>query len=124
MRSLNPNFILSQNGLDTLLTENAENFSGGQKQRLAIARALLKDAEVYIFDEATSNIELIQKIKQRKTIIMISHRLTNIVDSDRIYYMENGKVAEQGTHETLISAEGSYAKLYRHQKELENYAKN
>lgn len=126
-------FILAQNGLDTLLTENAENFSGGQKQRLAIARALLTDAEVFIFDEATSNIEaeseaiilnLIQQMKQQKTIIMISHRLTNMVDSDQIYFMENGKVTEQGTHENLISAGGSYARLYRYQKELESYGNN
>jgi len=127
------NFVNAQNGLDTLLNENAANLSGGQKQRLAIARALLQDPEVFIFDEATSNIEteseeiimsLIDTLSRKKTIIMISHRLSNVVKSDNIYYMENGKVMENGTHEELLSAEGNYAKLYNYQKELEGYGKN
>ncbi|PZU86008.1 MAG: cysteine ABC transporter ATP-binding protein [Chryseobacterium sp.] len=127
------NFINSQNGLDTLLNANAENFSGGQKQRLAIARALLQNPDVFIFDEATSNIEaeseeiimsLIEKLKQEKTIILISHRLSNVVKSDNIYYMEDGNIIEKGTHNELISAGNKYAKLYQYQKELESYGKN
>ncbi len=127
------NFINSQNGLDTLLNANAENFSGGQKQRLAIARALLQNPDVFIFDEATSNIEaeseeiimsLIEKLKQKKTIILISHRLSNVVKSDNIYYMEDGNILEKGTHNELIAAGSKYAELYQYQKELESYGKN
>lgn len=125
-------FLYEQQGLETYLSENAGNFSGGQKQRLAIARTLLQDPEILIFDEATSNIDeeseeiimkLIRKISCEKTIIIISHRLSNVKLSDNIYYMSDGEVKEQGTHEELINAQKDYAILYQHQKHLEKYAK-
>ena len=125
-------FLKSENGLDTVLLENAGNLSGGQKQRLALARAILHDSPVYIFDEATSNIDVeseetilseIQKLAKNKTIIMISHRLANVVDADRIYCLESGNIAESGTHEELLKKGGTYAKLWRTQAELESYRK-
>lgn len=125
-------FLFSQKGLETDLAENAGNFSGGQKQRLSIARALLQDPEILIFDEATSNIEeeseeiimnLIRKISNRKTIIIISHRLSNVLQSDYIYFMANGKVEEEGSHSDLMIAQKDYAALYQYQKDLEQYAK-
>lgn len=125
-------FLRSQSGLDTLLTENAGNLSGGQKQRLALARAILHDTPVYIFDEATSNIDVeseeiilkkINEMKSKKTIIMISHRLANVVNADVIYTMANGSITEKGTHAELLKANKSYAKLWRTQYELETYGK-
>ena len=99
-------FLRSEGGLDTLLLENAGNLSGGQKQRLALARAILHDSPIYIFDEATSNIDVeseetilsaIRSLTKTKTVIMITHRLFNVVDADRIYVMENGSLAESHT---------------------------
>ena len=125
-------FLKSENGLDTVLLENAGNLSGGQKQRLALARAILHDSPVYIFDEATSNIDIeseevilseIRKLAKNKTIIMISHRLANVADADNIYCLESGNIAESGTHEELLKKGGTYAKLWRTQAELENYGK-
>ncbi len=125
-------FLKSENGLDTVLLENAGNLSGGQRQRLALARAILHDSPVYIFDEATSNIDVeseevilteIRKLAKNKTIIMISHRLANVVDADNIYCLESGNIAESGTHEELLKKGGTYAKLWRTQAELENYGK-
>ena len=125
-------FLKSENGLDTVLLENAGNLSGGQKQRLALARAILHDSPVYIFDEATSNIDVeseevilseIRKLAKNKTIIMISHRLANVADADNIYCLESGNIAESGTHEELLKKGGTYAKLWRTQAELENYGK-
>lgn len=125
-------FLKSENGLDTVLLENAGNLSGGQKQRLALARAILHDSPVYIFDEATSNIDVeseevilseIRKLAKNKTIIMISHRLANVADADNIYCLESGTIAENGTHEELLKKGGTYAKLWRTQAELENYGK-
>ena len=125
-------FLKSENGLDTVLLENAGNLSGGQRQRLALARAILHDSPVYIFDEATSNIDVeseevilseIRKLAKNKTIIMISHRLANVADADNIYCLESGNIAESGTHEELLKKGGTYAKLWRTQAELENYGK-
>ena len=125
-------FLRSQQGLRTPILEKGSNFSGGQCQRLAIARALLHDTPVYIFDEATSNIDaeseemimdVIHQLAQTKTILLISHRLANVVKSDRIYMMKDGSVAESGAHDQLIRQNGEYAKLYRSQMELEQYGK-
>lgn len=125
-------FLRSENGLDTKLNEKASNLSGGQCQRLALARALLHDGPVYIFDEATSNIDVesendimsqIYELAKTKTVILISHRLANVVGADNIYVMEKGNVVEKGDHKTLIFQPGVYAKLWNTQQELENYAK-
>lgn len=122
-------FFSNMNGLDTLLTEQGNNISGGQRQRLAIARAILADAPIYIFDEATSNIDadseriimdVIEKMSMSKTILVISHRLSNIRYADKIYFMKKGCITETGTHCELINKNGEYAKLYKMQYELEN----
>jgi ABC-type transport system involved in cytochrome bd biosynthesis fused ATPase/permease subunit len=125
-------FLQSQDGLQTKLLEKASNLSGGQCQRLVIARAILKDAPVYIFDEATSNIDMeseemimdvIHELAKTKTVLLISHRLANVVNSDRIYMLQNGEIIEQGTHEELINQGGAYSRLYDTQQKLENYGK-
>lgn len=125
-------FLRNQQGLETPVLEKGSNFSGGQCQRLAIARALLHDTPVYIFDEATSNIDaeseemimqVIHALAKTKTIILISHRLANVVRSDRIYMMKDGLVEEHGTHEELMEKNGAYTKLYCAQMELERYGK-
>lgn len=125
-------FLRSENGLDTRLNEKASNLSGGQCQRLALARALLHDSPVYIFDEATSNIDVesendimsqIHKLTETKTVILISHRLANVVGADNIYVLDKGSVAESGTHAELLSNNGTYAQLWNAQQELEDYAK-
>ena len=123
-------FIESEDGLDTVIQEKAGNLSGGQSQRLGIARALLADAPVYIFDEATSNIDadseeiimnVIHEMAQTRTILLISHRLANVTDSDKIYMLKGGAIAESGTHEELMKLDGSYRHLYESQMALENY---
>lgn len=125
-------FFQTQQGLDTLLTENAGNLSGGQKQRLALARALLHDSPVYIFDEATSNIDVeseeailarIKRLAESKTVVMITHRLANVTDAGRIYCLENGTVAGCGTHEELLANCDAYRALWNTQKELEDFGK-
>lgn len=125
-------FLKEQNGLDTVLLENAANLSGGQKQRLALARAILHDTPVYIFDEATSNIDIeseeaiLEQIRQltgQKTVIMISHRLANVTGTDRIYCLEQGRLVESGKHEELLAQNGVYAGLWRTQEALEHYGK-
>ncbi len=125
-------FLRSEQGLDTKLTSRGENFSVGQRQRLALARALLHDSPVYIFDEATSNIDvesendimaLVHELARSKTIILISHRLANVVHSDRIYVMDRGCVSETGTHEELLKNNNHYAQLWNAQQALENYGK-
>ena len=121
-------FLRGEKGIDTLLAENAANLSGGQKQRLALARALLHDSAVYIFDEATSNIdadsendimEQIFELAKNKTVIVISHRLANTAKADLIYAMEKGEVRECGTHDELVQKNGLYAKLWNAQQSLE-----
>ena len=121
-------FIREQGGLDKLITEDAANLSGGQKQRLALAVNLVADKAVYVFDEATSNIDIeseaiimanIKELSKTKAVIVISHRLANVVPSDLIYYMEAGEVKESGTHPELMKKQGGYAKLYTAQKKLE-----
>lgn len=125
-------FLQNQNGLQTQLLEKAGNFSGGQCQRLAIARALLRNASVYIFDEATSNIdveseELIMKVihelAKTKTVLLISHRLANVTKSDKIYFLKEGKIQEEGTQEELMSKKGEYCQLFESQMDLEQYGK-
>ena len=125
-------FLRSEKGLDTVLNEKASNLSGGQCQRLALARALLHDSPVYIFDEATSNIDVesendimveIHQLAKAKTVILISHRLANVVKADNIYVLDKGNIVENGTHRDLLAAGGSYAKLWNAQQELENYTK-
>ena len=125
-------FLRSENGLDTRLNEKASNLSGGQRQRLALARALLHDSPVYIFDEATSNIDVesenhimtqIHALAKAKTVILISHRLANVVGSDNIYVLDKGSIAEQGTHDELLKKNAAYGQLWRAQQELEHYTK-
>ena len=129
-------FMKNENGLDTFLTEKASNLSGGQCQRLALARALLHDSPVYIFDESTSNIDvesendIMREIHAlakaeygKKTVILISHRLANVTGSDNIYVMEKGKIAESGRHEELLAKGGVYKGLWNAQQSLENYGK-
>lgn len=122
-------FIRENGGLDKVIAEDAANISGGQRQRLTLAMHLVADKAIYIFDEATSNIDIesetiiMQVLKQlsvRKSVIVISHRLENVVAADRIYYMEDGCVRECGTHQCLLAARKGYATLYRTQKQLEN----
>ena len=121
-------FCRSQNGLQTALHEGGSNLSGGQRQRLAMARALLHDTPIYLFDEATSNVDAesendimraIHSLAGKKTIILISHRLANVVHSDCIYAMSNGRVIEQGTHAELLAKQGTYSRLYLAQRQLE-----
>lgn len=126
-------FLETQEGLQTQLLEKAGNLSGGQCQRLEIARALLKqNAAVYIFDEAASNIDVeseelimnvIHELAKTKTVLLISHRLANVVKSDRIYFLKDGKIAESGKHEGLMQKKGTYQYLFESQMALENYGK-
>ena len=125
-------FLRSENGLDTKLNEKASNLSGGQCQRLALARALLHDSPVYIFDEATSNIDVesendimaqIHQLAKIKTVILISHRLANVVGADNIYVLDKGSIAEQGAHDELLKKNATYAQLWNAQQELEHYTK-
>ena len=122
-------FCRSQQGLETPLHEGGSNLSGGQRQRLAMARALLHDSPIYLFDEATSNVDAesendimaaIRRLAGRKTVILISHRLANVVGSDCIYVMDSGTIAEQGKHDALLAENGVYSRLYNAQKQLEN----
>mgnify|MGYP002761920380 FL=1 len=125
-------FCRSQNGLQTALHEGGSNLSGGQRQRLAMARALLHDTPIYLFDEATSNVDAesendimqaIRSLAGKKTVILISHRLANVVDSDCIYVLDKGRIAGQGTHAELLARQGVYSRLYLAQKELEQFGK-
>ncbi|GHT78736.1 putative ABC transporter ATP-binding protein [Actinomycetota bacterium] len=123
-------FLRQENGLDTQIAEGASNLSGGQKQRLALARALLHNTPLYIFDEATSNIDAqsescivaaIHQLAQTKAVLLISHRLANVVDSQQIYVLDNGRVVEQGQHSDLLLTKSYYASLYNTQTKLENF---
>ena len=125
-------FCRSQNGLQTALHEGGSNLSGGQRQRLAMARALLHDTPIYLFDEATSNVDAesendimaaIHSLADKKTVILISHRLANVVDSDCIYVLDKGRIVEQGKHADLLAAQGAYSRLYTAQKQLETLGK-
>lgn len=125
-------FLRNEKGLDTELTEKASNLSGGQCQRLAFARALLHDSPVYIFDEATSNIDVesendimkeIYHLAAEKTVILISHRLANVVHADNIYVFEHGELKESGTHEVLLNNNSVYEQLWNVQQKLENFGK-
>ena len=126
-------FLQTQDGLQTQLLEKASNLSGGQCQRLVIARALLRtDSAVYIFDEAASNIDVeseelimnvIHELAKTKTVLLISHRLANVVKSDKIYFLKDGEIKESGKHDELMSQNGAYRHLYESQMALENYGK-
>lgn len=123
-------FVEENGGLDMEILEKGANLSGGQKQRLALARSLLHDSPVYIFDEATSNVdvesenkimEIVQDLAREKSVILISHRLANVTAADKILYMEQGKIAESGTHEQLMAQNKAYAALFNKQQELEHF---
>lgn len=125
-------FLSEQYGLDTKLNQQGSNFSGGQRQRLAIARALLHNTPIYVFDEVTSNIDaesendimaVIHNMAKIKTVILISHRLENVVGSDKILLLDKGKIEESGTHSELMSLNKKYKLMYSTQAELEKYAK-
>lgn len=125
-------FLSGQDGLDTKLNQQGSNFSGGQRQRLAIARALLHNTPIYVFDEVTSNIDaesendimtVIHNMAKIKTVILISHRLENVVGSDKILLLDKGKIEESGTHSELMSLNKKYKLMYSTQAELEKYAK-
>lgn len=125
-------FLSEQNGLDTKLNQQGSNFSGGQRQRLAIARALLHNTPIYVFDEVTSNIDaesendimtVIHNMAKIKTVILISHRLENVVGSDKILLLDKGKIEESGTHSELMFLNKKYKLMYSTQAELEKYAK-
>lgn len=124
--------VMEKGGLMMELSEKAANLSGGQKQRLVLARALLYDSDIYIFDEATSNIDaesenqimkVVQELAHKKTVILISHRLANVVTADRIFVLQDGAVTEEGTHEELLEKRGDYHHLFFAQQELEKYAR-
>ena len=121
-------FIKENGGLDKVITEDANNISGGQKQRLALAVNLVADKDIYVFDEATSNIDVdseaiimknIKEMSESKSVIVISHRLANVVPADNIYFMRDGQVRESGSHAYLMERKGEYAKLFNAQKQLE-----
>ena len=125
-------FLRGEQGLDTMLKEQGSNFSGGQRQRVALARALLHDSPVYIFDEATSNIdvesetlimEVIETLAKTKTVLLITHRLANVVHADQIYVMEAGAIVERGSFAQLVNGDGGFAQLWNAQQALENYGK-
>ena len=121
-------FIKENGGLDKVITEDANNISGGQKQRLSLAVNLVADKDIYVFDEATSNIDVdsetiimknIKEMSESKSVIVISHRLANVVPADNIYFMQDGQVKESGSHNQLMAQKGEYAQLFNAQKQLE-----
>lgn len=121
-------FVEEMGGLDARILEGGSNLSGGQRQRIAFARALLHDTPVYLFDEATSNVDaesegmlfdVIHALARDKTVIVISHRLASVCDADEIYVMKEGRVAEHGTHDALLARGGAYAALWNQQAALE-----
>ncbi|MDR1247662.1 MAG: DUF454 family protein [Clostridiales Family XIII bacterium] len=123
-------FFASADGLETKISEGGANLSGGQRQRLSLARALLRDPDIYIFDEATSSMDteseeaLLSVVKETaasKNVIFISHRLANLTEAGNIYAMSEGRIAETGTHDELTAKGGVYARLYGEQRALEAY---
>lgn len=125
-------FVKENGGLSMELQEKAANLSGGQKQRIALARALLHDSDIYILDEATSNVDVesenaimaaVKRLAERKTVLLISHRLANVTGADRIYVMREGRIVEEGTHQTLLEQNGYYERLYGEQMQLEQYGR-
>ena len=125
-------FVLKQGGLDIPVAEGGANLSGGQRQRLAIARALLRDTPIYLFDESTSNVDAdserdilacIQRLSIEKTVIVISHRLSALAWADNIVVMEKGRIVEQGAHGSLAVGSGAYAKLWKQQEQMEALAR-
>ena len=123
-------FVEENGGLDMEILEKGANLSGGQKQRLALARALLHDSPVYIFDEATSNVdvesenkimEVLYELSKEKLVLCISHRLANLIHADAIYCLKDGNIVESGTHEGLLQQKGVYCELFNTQEELERY---
>ena len=122
-------FLNEADGLDTLIEEGASNLSGGQRQRLALARMLLRKSDLYIFDEATSNIDVeseeiilkeIKKLKDEASVLLIAHRLANVIDADNIYVLDKGRIFESGSFEKLMALKGSFYQMFETQKELEN----
>ena len=124
--------IMEKGGLSMQIEEKASNLSGGQKQRLVLARAILHDSDIYIFDEATSNIDVesedkimqvVQELAKTKLVMLISHRLANVVKADQIYVVQDGSIVESGNHTTLLEKKGIYHALFQAQQELEKYSK-
>lgn len=120
--------VSEKGGLDMAIEEKGANLSGGQKQRIAMARAILHDSDVYVFDEATSNVdvesenkimEVVDRLSKTKTVIVIYHRLANVKNADNIIVLKDGIICEQGNHNLLIEKNGHYARLYNTQKKLE-----
>lgn len=120
--------VSEKGGLDMAIEEKGANLSGGQKQRIAMARAILHDSDVYVFDEATSNVdvesenkimEVVDKLSKTKTVIVIYHRLANVKNADNIIVLKDGIICEQGNHNLLLEKKGHYARLYNTQKKLE-----
>lgn len=124
--------VMEKGGLFMPIEEKAANLSGGQKQRLVLARAILYDSNIYIFDEATSNIDVesedkimqvVRELALHKTVILISHRLANVVGADQIFVVKEGQITETGDHASLMEKQGDYARLFQAQQELEHYGK-
>ena len=124
--------LIAKDGLETDVGEGGSKLSGGQKQKIGIARALLSDADYIVFDEATSNVDAaneediwncIHSLSDTKTLLIISHRLSTVRHSDMIYVMQDGHVAESGDHDRLIAMDGIYARMVKEQDVLENYGR-
>lgn len=122
--------VMERGGLSMQIEEKAGNLSGGQKQRLVLARAILHDSDIYIFDEATSNVdaeseekimEAVRLLAKTKTVILISHRLANVVQAERILVLKDGRIIEDGSHEKLMADGGYYRELFMAQAKLEQY---
>lgn len=124
-------FVQANGGLDMVINEGGTNLSGGQRQRVCMARALLHDSPIYVFDEATSNVdaaseaaigEVIASLAGGHTVIVVAHRLSTIVDADQILVLERGRIAEHGTHDELLADAGVYARMWNSQEQLSAYA--